>query len=61
MKVKINNKTENYRSVWFEPESGIINAINQTILPDKFEITELKTYTETAEAIKTMIVRGAPA
>ncbi len=61
MKVKINNKTENYRSVWFEPETGIINAINQTILPDKFEITELKTYTETAEAIKTMMVRGAPA
>lgn len=59
MKVKIGNRIEEYRSVWFE--NGIIKAIDQTKLPDKFEIAELKTYTETANAIKSMIVRGAPA
>jgi len=61
MKVKINDKFENYRSVWFEPASGIIKAINQNKLPHEFEIIELKTYTETAKAIKTMTIRGAPA
>ncbi|NCN65110.1 MAG: S-methyl-5-thioribose-1-phosphate isomerase [Candidatus Altiarchaeum hamiconexum] len=61
MKVKINNRTENYRCVWFEPESGIIKIINQNKLPHKFEIAELKTYMEAADAIKTMAVRGAPA
>ncbi|OQX21546.1 MAG: hypothetical protein BWK75_02990 [Candidatus Altiarchaeales archaeon A3] len=60
MKVKINNRVENYKSVWFEPESGIIKAICQNKLPYEFEIIELKTYVE-AVAIKTMIVRGAPA
>ncbi len=61
MKVKINNKVENYMSVWFESASGIIKAINQNKLPHEFEIIELKTYTETANAIKTMTIRGAPA
>ena len=61
MKVKLNNKTENYRTVWFEPETGIIKLIHQNKLPHDFEIAELKTHTETANAIKTMIVRGAPA
>ncbi len=61
MKVKINNKVENYRSVWFESASGIIKAINQNKLPREFEIIELKTYTETANAIKIMTIRGAPA
>jgi len=61
MKVKLNNKTENYRTVWFEPETGIIKMIHQNKLPHTFEIAELKNHIETAHAIKTMIVRGAPA
>ncbi len=39
----------------------IISMINQLLLPHKFEIVDLKTTGETAYAIKTMIVRGAPA
>ena len=35
--------------------------INQQLLPHKFEIHESKNYLQTADAIKTMIVRGAPA
>lgn len=61
MKVKINNKTQDYRTVWFEPETGVIKMIHQNKLPYKFEIAELKNHKETANAIKTMIVRGAPA
>jgi translation initiation factor eIF-2B subunit alpha/methylthioribose-1-phosphate isomerase len=61
MKVKINNRIENYRTVWFEEDSGIIKMIHQNKLPHKFEIIELKNHQKTAHAIKTMIVRGAPA
>lgn len=35
--------------------------VNQTILPERFEYVEIKTGDEMFEAIKTMIVRGAPA
>ncbi len=35
--------------------------VNQTILPEHFEYVEIKTGDEMFEAIKTMIVRGAPA
>ncbi len=48
-----------YRSVWFEKDR--IKMINQFLLPHKFEIAELKSVEEVANAIKTMVVRGAPA
>jgi len=53
----INN--QNYRTVWMQDNS--VYLINQQLLPHKFEIYESKKYLETADAIKTMIVRGAPA
>lgn len=48
-----------YRTVWME--DGVVKLINQPLLPDKFEIYSSKDYQQTAEAIKTMIVRGAGA
>ncbi|MCH8003588.1 MAG: S-methyl-5-thioribose-1-phosphate isomerase [Nanoarchaeota archaeon] len=48
-----------YRTVWMEDKE--IKLINQTLLPHKFEIYTCKNHEETAEAIKTMIVRGAGA
>ena len=53
----VNNK--NYRTVWMKDSS--VYMINQQLLPHKFEIYQSKNYLETANAIKTMIVRGAPA
>jgi len=55
--MKIEGK--NYRTVWME---GInVKLINQILLPHKFEIYSCKNHLETANAIKTMIVRGAGA
>ncbi|MBI2650897.1 S-methyl-5-thioribose-1-phosphate isomerase [Candidatus Woesearchaeota archaeon] len=48
-----------YRTVWMQDSS--VYMINQLLLPFKFEIYQSKDYIETANAIKTMIVRGAPA
>mgnify|MGYP001575081177 CR=1 FL=1 len=53
----INN--QNYRTVWMQNSS--VYLINQQLLPHKFEIYQSKNHIETANAIKTMIVRGAPA
>ena len=53
----INN--QNYRTVWMQDSS--VYLINQQLLPHKFEIYQCKNYLDTANAIKTMIVRGAPA
>ncbi len=42
-------------------EDGKAYLINQIKLPDTFEEVEITTYRQMAEAITTMIVRGAPA
>ncbi len=42
-------------------EGNDVKLINQTLLPHKFGIYTAKNHIETAEAIKTMVVRGAGA
>ena len=44
--------------VW---EKGKLSLLNQTLLPVKNQTVTCKTYEDVAEAIKTMVVRGAPA
>lgn len=59
MKVKIDGKIRNYRTVWME---GLeVNLIDQRKLPNKFEIYKSRSYKETSNAIRDMVVRGAPA
>jgi len=54
--MKIEGK--NYKTIWFE--NNLIKIIDQTKLPHKFEIKELKTCNDAINAIKIMEVRGAP-
>ncbi|HLC65600.1 MAG TPA: S-methyl-5-thioribose-1-phosphate isomerase [Candidatus Nanoarchaeia archaeon] len=55
--MKINWK--DFKTVWME--DGKVKIIDQTILPHKFEIREYENFNDVANAIKTMVVRGAPA
>jgi S-methyl-5-thioribose-1-phosphate isomerase len=48
-----------YRTVWME--RGVVRMVNQPLLPQRFEIIGLPTHRHTAEAIATMVVRGAGA
>jgi len=41
--------------------NGVLKLLDQTLLPGEQKIVELKNYIEVADAIKNMIVRGAPA
>ena len=54
--MKINSK--NYRTIWFE--NNLVKIIDQTKLPHKFIIKDLKTVKDTVNAIQSMEVRGAP-
>ena len=54
--MQINGKA--YRTIWFE--NNIVKIIDQTKLPHKFIIKDLKTVKDSINAIKTMEVRGAP-
>ena len=47
-----------YRTIWYE--KNVVKIIDQTKLPHRFIIKELKTVKDAINAIKIMEVRGAP-
>ena len=47
------------QTVWFE--DGELKMVNQPLLPHSFEIVTFTDYVEVADAIRAMVVRGAPA
>ena len=47
-----------YRTIWYE--KNVVKIIDQTKLPHRFIIKELKTVKDAINEIKTMEVRGAP-
>jgi methylthioribose-1-phosphate isomerase len=48
------------RTIWFDQKDQVVKIIDQTKLPHKFIIKDLKTAKDAINAIKTMEVRGAP-
>jgi methylthioribose-1-phosphate isomerase len=46
-----------YRTIWFD--GGAVKIINQQVLPHRFEILELRCFSDAVKAIKDMQVRGA--
>lgn len=49
-----------FRSVWLEPNGWSVGAIDQRRLPHEFVIARIETAQAAADAIRTMLVRGAP-
>ncbi|MFN5698949.1 MAG: S-methyl-5-thioribose-1-phosphate isomerase, partial [Cyanobacteriota bacterium] len=49
-----------WRTIWLEQGGRSIGVIDQTLLPHRFETRSLTSLEEAAEAIATMVVRGAP-
>jgi len=56
--MQINGKT--FRTIWFDEKDQVVKIIDQTKLPHKFKVKNLKTVKDTINAIKIMEVRGAP-
>ncbi len=48
-----------YRTVWMEGRT--VRMINQQLIPHRFELCSLENHLQTAEAIRSMLVRGAGA
>ena len=49
-----------YYTIWFDEKYQTVKIIDQTKLPHKFIIKDIKTIKDAINAIKTMEVRGAP-
>ena len=49
-----------YRSIWLEANGWSVGAIDQRRLPHEFVVARLTSAAEAAEAIRSMLVRGAP-
>jgi S-methyl-5-thioribose-1-phosphate isomerase len=59
MRVNIKGEIQEVRTLW--REGRIVRMIDQRKLPHWFEITETNHHSETAEAIRNMVLRGAGA
>jgi len=49
-----------YRTIWLAADGTTVQAIDQTLLPHRFVVRDLRTMEDAEVAIRTMIVRGAP-
>lgn len=49
-----------WRSIWLEHDGRTVGVIDQTVLPWRFATRALRSLEDAAEAIRTMVVRGAP-
>jgi methylthioribose-1-phosphate isomerase len=49
-----------FRSIWLEPDGWSVGAIDQRLLPHEFVVARLESCDAAADAIRTMLVRGAP-
>src|SRR4029077_9935031 len=49
-----------FRSIWLETDGWSVGAIDQRRLPHEFVVAHLVSAEDAADAIRTMLVRGAP-
>jgi methylthioribose-1-phosphate isomerase len=49
-----------FSSIWLEPDGWSVSAIDQRVLPHDFVVARLTTCEAAADAIQSMLVRGAP-
>jgi methylthioribose-1-phosphate isomerase len=51
---------QDFRTIWLNADGENVDVIDQTTLPHRFEVLTLRSAAEAANAIRTMVVRGAP-
>jgi methylthioribose-1-phosphate isomerase len=51
---------KHYRTIWPHADGVSVEVIDQTLLPHEFVIKRLANLAEAAEAIRSMVIRGAP-
>lgn len=61
MNVTVNGRTRHYRTVNFDSRTNSVHLIEQRLLPHQFKVVAFPDFRATAQAIRDMVVRGAPA
>jgi methylthioribose-1-phosphate isomerase len=56
--MKVDGK--HFRTIWLEGDGATVGAIDQRRLPHEFVVAQLRTCADAADAIRSMLVRGAP-
>ena len=56
----MNIKGKHWQTIWYNDKEKNISVIDQTLLPHQFKIKNISSSKEAYEAIKNMVVRGAP-
>ncbi|HEV7879952.1 S-methyl-5-thioribose-1-phosphate isomerase [Bradyrhizobium sp.] len=56
--MKVDGK--HFRSIWLEPDGWSVSAVDQTKLPHEFVVARIRSCEAAADAIRSMLVRGAP-
>lgn len=51
---------QDFRTIWLNADGSGVDVIDQTRLPHRFEVLTLRSAAEAADAIRRMVVRGAP-
>ena len=51
---------KHYRTIWPHSDGASVEVIDQTLLPHEFATQRLVNLPDTVEAIRSMVVRGAP-
>jgi methylthioribose-1-phosphate isomerase len=51
---------DSYRTIFVAPDGWSVSVIDQTRLPFEFELLQLRSVEQAADAIRRMVVRGAP-
>src|ERR1044072_9339786 len=51
---------KHFRSIWLEPDGWSVGAIDQRKLPHRFVVVRLTSCDAATDAIRSMLVRGAP-
>lgn len=61
MNVNVRGRVRHFRAVSFDARRNAVRLIEQRLLPHRFKVVATRDYKETAQAIRDMVVRGAPA
>ena len=61
MNVTVHGRTRLYRTVTFDAGTNHVTLVDQRLLPHEFKFVVIPDFRATAQAIRDMAVRGAPA
>jgi len=60
-RTQLKNDFKEEKTLWWDEEKSCVMAIDQTLLPNEYKIITINSVEEMTDAIRRLVVRGAPA